>query len=80
MTKAPKIYNGKKKASSTNGAGLTSSMCIGKNKNRSILSPCTKFRSKYIKVVKVFMTGVITVLVTPSVTTYRVLKNYLTVA
>ena len=46
LTKNPKTYNGKKKASSVNGAGL--SVCR-KMKIGPYLSPCTKLKFKWIK-------------------------------
>ena len=49
MTKKPKIYNGKKKESSINGAGLTDSLYVKKTKTNPYLLPCTKLKSKWIK-------------------------------
>ena len=40
MTRKSKLYNGKKKASSTNDAGLTGSLHV---------EECTKLKSKWIK-------------------------------
>ena len=45
LTKMPKIYNGKKKASSINCAGLF----VEKMKLDPYLSPCTKLKSKWVK-------------------------------
>jgi hypothetical protein len=47
LTKTPKIYNGKKKASSRNSAGLTH--CLYVKEIDPYLSPCTKIKSKWIK-------------------------------
>jgi hypothetical protein len=43
----PKLYNGKKKVPSINGAGLTGSVC--RMKIDPYLLPCTKLKSKWIK-------------------------------
>ena len=47
MTKRPKIYKGRKKASSINGICLTGSLYV--EKINPYLSPCTKLKSKWIK-------------------------------
>ena len=47
--KEAKKYNGKKKASSITGAGLTGSWYVEKMKIDPYLSPCTKLKSKWIK-------------------------------
>jgi hypothetical protein len=49
LTKVSKLYNGKKKASSTNDAGLPGCKQYRKMKIASYLSPWTKFNSKWIK-------------------------------
>ena len=48
MTKKLKLYNGKKKASSTNGAGITGYR-HEKEKIDPYLSLCTKLKFKWIK-------------------------------
>ena len=47
LTKKPKPYNGKGRASFINGAGLTG--CLHVEECNPYLSPCTKLRSKWIK-------------------------------
>jgi hypothetical protein len=49
LTKKPKIYNGKEKAFSKDGAGLTGNLCVEKMKIGLYLSPWTKIKSKWIK-------------------------------
>jgi hypothetical protein len=49
LTKKPKIYNGKGKASSINGAGLISCVYVEKMKIEPYLSPCSNLKSKWIK-------------------------------
>jgi hypothetical protein len=51
LTKKPKIYNGKKKAFSINGADLTDYLYVKKKKIKiePYLSPFTKLKSKWIK-------------------------------
>ena len=49
MTKKPKIYNGKKEASSINGASLIWLSVCRKMEIDPYLSPCTKPKSKLIK-------------------------------
>jgi hypothetical protein len=53
LTKKPKIYNGKKKASSINGAGLTAVCVFKEMKIDPYPSPCTKLKSKLIKNLKI---------------------------
>ena len=49
MTKYLKQSSGKKTASSTNGAGPTGGYHVRRIWIDPFLSPCTKFRSKYVK-------------------------------
>jgi hypothetical protein len=46
LTKKPKIYNGKKKASAINGADLAGWLYVEKMKIGPYLLPCTKLKSK----------------------------------
>ena len=46
--KDAKINNGKKKASSINGAGLIGCLCEEKMKIEPYFSPCTKFKPEWI--------------------------------
>jgi hypothetical protein len=46
LTKKSKPYNGKKKASSANGAGRTEYLHVEEYKIDPYLSPCTKLKSQ----------------------------------
>ena len=49
LAKKPKLYNGEKKAPSTNDAGPTGFLVCRKMKIDPYLSLCTKLKSKWIK-------------------------------
>ena len=55
-TKELKLYNGRKKASLTNGAGITGMSTCRRMKIDPYLSPCTKLKSKWIKDLNINLT------------------------